>query len=351
MLHITLINETGQASDDLARNLSGMARLTIEKFEVAISAPLNELTLIDINLSNLDRLLSLKKWLSRKNRDAKAIFITDELSRAQEIQIYAVGGNGLVSRQVDAARLLRIFADYPKMHLDDASISLMQKSQGLVVATDGLQNIFASASSGGIVDAAAIYAAGDTVISEISSQGLSRWIATVRMHHRQTYQHCLLVMSFAIAFGQKVGFGCNDIQRLSFAGMVHDIGKARIPLSILEKPSALDADEIEIMKMHPQHGFDLLLADSSFPAEMLDMVLHHHEYLDGSGYPNRLKGREISDLVRIITISDIFAALVEHRTYKSPLSGRNAYQALLDMNQKLDRDLVREFEFASHFDE
>jgi HD-GYP domain-containing protein (c-di-GMP phosphodiesterase class II) len=76
---------------------------------------------------------------------------------------------------------------------------------------------------------------------------------------------------------------------------------------------------------------------------MIDMVVHHHEYLDGSGYPHGLKGSEISDLVRILTIADIFGALVERRSYKAPRSAEAAYRVLLDMGSKLDTDLVREF--------
>jgi len=77
--------------------------------------------------------------------------------------------------------------------------------------------------------------------------------------------------------------------------------------------------------------------------EMLDMVVHHHEYLDGSGYPHRLHANEISDLVRTMTIADIYGALIERRSYKPPMSGAAAYQILMDMGPKLDRDLVRAF--------
>jgi HD-GYP domain-containing protein (c-di-GMP phosphodiesterase class II) len=80
---------------------------------------------------------------------------------------------------------------------------------------------------------------------------------------------------------------------------------------------------------------------------MLDMVVHHHEFLDGSGYPHGLQGSEISDLVRMMTISDVFGALIERRSYKAPLSSEAAYQILLDMGPKLDRDLVRAFKFAA----
>jgi len=125
--------------------------------------------------------------------------------------------------------------------------------------------------------------------------------------------------------------------------MLHDIGKARIPIAILEKPGPLTDDERTAMKAHPQLGADLLQANGSLAPEMLDMVLHHHELLDGSGYPHGLSGSEISDLVRIITISDIFGALMERRSYKPAMSGDAAYQIMLDMGVKLDRDLMRAF--------
>jgi putative nucleotidyltransferase with HDIG domain len=165
----------------------------------------------------------------------------------------------------------------------------------------------------------------------------------VRKHHSQTYQHSLLVTGLVVGFGQQLGLSQIDLKKLSFAGILHDIGKAMVPTSILEKPKALDDNEQEIMRQHPVFGSEALAALPGLPADMIDAVLHHHEYLDGSGYPHGLKGREISDFVRVLTIADIFGALVERRAYKPPLSGEAAYQNLLDMGPKLDRDLVREF--------
>jgi HD-GYP domain-containing protein (c-di-GMP phosphodiesterase class II) len=129
--------------------------------------------------------------------------------------------------------------------------------------------------------------------------------------------------------------------------MLHDIGKARIPISILEKPGPLDNDEMAIMRKHPEYGYEALQSMPDIHKDMMDMVVHHHEYLDGSGYPHGLQANEISDLVRIMTISDIFGALLERRSYKEPMSGEDAYQILLNMGPKLDKALVREFHFAS----
>ena len=139
----------------------------------------------------------------------------------------------------------------------------------------------------------------------MEDQGLHQWIETVRAHHSQTYQHCLLVTGIVVGFGQHLGFARQDCERLSIAGMLHDIGKAQIPIAILEKPGPLTPDERNVMKNHPQFGAAALTGNDNISPEMLDMVLHHHELLDGSGYPDGLKGSQISDLVRLMTISDI----------------------------------------------
>jgi HD-GYP domain-containing protein (c-di-GMP phosphodiesterase class II) len=127
------------------------------------------------------------------------------------------------------------------------------------------------------------------------------------------------------------------------AATLHDIGKARIPLSILDKPGRLDPDEEEIIRRHPVIGHDLLKGMSGITPEILDGVRHHHEYLDGSGYPDGLKGGQISDLVRLLTISDIFAALIEARPYRAPMPRPDAYEILRGMEGKLEGALVRAF--------
>src|SRR4029079_8794258 len=111
---------------------------------------------------------------------------------------------------------------------------------------------------------------------------LSCWIDAVRKHHSQTYQHCLLVTGVATAFGQHLGLSQVDRSRLAFAGMLHDIGKARVPVTILEKPSPLDRDEMAVMRLHPEYGLEALKGAAELQPEMRDIVIHHHEYLDGS---------------------------------------------------------------------
>jgi HD-GYP domain-containing protein (c-di-GMP phosphodiesterase class II) len=124
---------------------------------------------------------------------------------------------------------------------------------------------------------------------------------------------------------------------------LHDVGKAGIPLAILDKPDRLDAAEEQIMRQHPAIGYDALKAVGGVDAEVLDAIRHHHEFLDGSGYPDALRAPAISDIVRLLTISDIYAALIEQRPYRPPMSRPKAYDVLGDMGGKLEQALVRAF--------
>ena len=193
------------------------------------------------------------------------------------------------------------------------------------------------------LDHAAIHAAGELIVAYMEANGLASWIEAVRKHHSQTYQHCLLVTGVAVGFGRQLGLSGADQRQLSFAGMLHDIGKGRIPVELLEKPGPLNKEEMRVMNQHPQFGLEVLEGVPGLQKEMIETVVHHHEYLDGSGYPHGLQGQEIPDLVRMLTIADIFGALIERRSYKASMSKEAAYQGLLDMGPKLDRDLVREF--------
>jgi putative nucleotidyltransferase with HDIG domain len=300
-------------------------------------------TVVGIDLSDVDRIRALKHWLKQKPKDAKLVFITERGSRLDAARAFAVGATDVVHRPIDANTLLnKLWGDFQSLANGSTEFQAAA-SPAVFAALDALQNVFASMCLQSPIDLAAVDKAGGAVTDQIQFEGLASWIATIRKHHSQTYQHSLLVTGLAVGFGHHLGFSRTDLQRLSLAGLLHDIGKAKVPLSILEKPGALDDEEMNFIKQHPVFGSEALATTAGLSAGMIDVVLHHHEYLDGSGYPHGLMGGEIPDLVRVLTIADIFGALIERRAYKAPWSTEAAYQILLDMGPKLDRDLVREF--------
>ena len=333
--------------DRLRTQLASLFEIEFKPLESSLESRLGQYTVFDFDLNDTKHLLKLKDKLKSRPKDAKVIFVTEKASRLQDTRALAIGATDVIHRPFDGSALLAKLWGEVQSLADEKPEFADGSGAGVTAAADTLRGIFSAACSGAPPESDAIQSASDAVVGQVEAQGLSAWIDTVRAHHSQTYQHCLLVTGLAVAFGQQLGASRADRQRLSFAGMLHDIGKARIPLAILEKPGRLDDAEMAVMRKHPQYGLDALGTVSGLPAEMLDMVVHHHELLDGSGYPHGLMGNEISDLVRIMTISDIFGALIERRSYKPPLSGESAYQILTDMGPKLDVDLVGAFRFAA----
>jgi len=347
MNQLSIFCDSPAYSEDIRSQLAGIFQIRFRRFDNIRDAAPDQHIIVDINLKENTRLLDLKDWLKHRPRNGKAIFVTNKASRFEIVRAHAIGATDVVHLPIDGKMILsKLWGDFASLAAGPSDFPV-GKSEGVVAAYEALQAVFSSACLGGALNPKMINAASQPLIRHIEREGLASWINTVRKHHSQTYQHSLLVTGTAVAFGQHLGLSHPDRERLSFAGMLHDIGKARIPLAILEKPGPLDENEMAVMRQHPQFGLDALGSVSGIHKEMADVVIHHHEYLDGSGYPHGLRASEISDLVRMITIADVFAALIDRRSYKPTLSSGAAYQLLLDLGPKLDKDLIREFRFAS----
>ena len=139
-----------------------------------------------------------------------------------------------------------------------------------------------------------------------------------------------------------IGLSKTDLQKLAVGGMVHDIGKAMVPLEILEKPTQLTLKEWNVLANHPLDS-KTILTKENWDEVMIDIATHHHEMLDGSGYPYGLKGTEISDIVRTASIANVFADLTDKRSYKPAMTAEKAIETMLSMENQLDTTLVKAF--------
>lgn len=182
----------------------------------------------------------------------------------------------------------------------------------------------------------------DFIGRAIHDTGIRDWVRAVRRFDDITHQHCLLVAGLAAAFGASLGLGEGERHRLTKAALLHDVGKIHVPTAILNKPGKLDANEMAVMKRHPAMGY-AMLTGQGFSSEVLQVVRSHHEMLDGSGYPDGLKAHEIPDFVRVLTVCDIYAALIERRPYKAPMSSEQAFAILVSMTGRLDAAIVEAF--------
>ena len=206
-----------------------------------------------------------------------------------------------------------------------------------------LAKLMDAAASGRAVERDVTAEATALLMQAVSDSGIARWMATVRHVDDPTYRHCLLMAGLMSAFVISLGARSEDCERMTRAGILHDIGKALIPIEITNKPTALTDEEMVQMRRHAALGYELLVMQGYEDQLVLDVVRSHHEYLDGSGYPDGLSGKQIPDVVRIATLCDVFAALIEKRAYKAELPATDAYAMMRQMSGRLDRDLLKAF--------
>jgi putative nucleotidyltransferase with HDIG domain len=292
---------------------------------------------IPADLQDVEKIEVLKSKLVAFGHSKKRVFLLSTRNHRSIAQAYALGATGVISYPTDKKTLTNELIDQKEK---PASNPLQASAQ---VGAAALKSMFSAAMSGQIVDVKGVEFAAPQIVDSIATDGLSNWLIAVRRYHEGTYQHCLLVAGLATDFGLSLGMTRADVDRLYTTAMFHDIGKSRIPLSILDKPGRLDGSERRIIETHPLTGFDILSKNPEISAEILDAVQHHHEYLDGSGYPHGLMARSIPDIVRMLTIADVFAALIERRSYKDPMSRECAYNVLCGMVGRLELPLVKAF--------
>lgn len=131
-----------------------------------------------------------------------------------------------------------------------------------------------------------------------------------------TFNHSLAVSVLSISLGKWINYPKDKIFDLAIVGLFHDIGKLQIPDEIINKPGKLTKEEFEIVKKHSRYGYDMLLKTGKFNDNILLGILHHHEKLNGYGYPLAIKEKEIHEYAKIVSICDIYHALISKRSYK-----------------------------------
>ncbi|MBI2380083.1 MAG: HD-GYP domain-containing protein [Gammaproteobacteria bacterium] len=142
-------------------------------------------------------------------------------------------------------------------------------------------------------------------------------LARLKNQDEYTYMHSVAVCALMVALARQLGMNEEDTREAGIAGLLHDLGKAMIPLEILNKPGKLTDAEFQTVKSHPQEGFKLLVDSDQVSAIPLDVVLHHHEKVDGSGYPHRLAGEQITLFAKMGAVCDVYDAITSNRPYKA----------------------------------
>lgn len=300
--------------------------------------------LVDCNISSKESIMKLKEIIKETKSGHKILFLIDGYNVLQTVQSEALGGSRVASKAIPTGRLVKVIGEMMReIHGPEGGDAPSDMKHVLDYTTLINQEVVSISLAGKRLPKKAIEAVADQIIKTIKKHGLESWLEAVTHYHRHTHRHCMMVTGLAIAFGQHLQLAEEDIRLLAVAGLLHDIGKSRIPIRVLEKTGELTDEESDLVQRHPAFSYDILKRDGQFSPIIANAAAQHHEYLDGSGYPQGLSGRQINPLVRMLTIVDIYANLTEARTGKEADSAHLAYQKLGEMDRQLDKKMLTHF--------
>ena len=175
------------------------------------------------------------------------------------------------------------------------------------------------------------------------SDALAVDISVLKTSDEYTFKHSVDVATMSMIIAKKQGLSQKDIYNIGIAGLLHDMGKSKIPPEILNKPARLTEEEFAIMKQHSALGYDILRDKTEFEKVIPVAVLQHHEKMNGKGYPLGCSAEQITAYAKILSVADVYDALVTERPYKKSFSQRTAVEMIMSMTEELDITAMRSF--------
>ena len=168
-------------------------------------------------------------------------------------------------------------------------------------------------------------------------------ISTLKTSDEYTFKHSVDVATMAMIIGKQQCLPDKQIYELGVSGLLHDIGKTKVPASILNKPARLTDEEFAVMKQHSVFGYHMLQERNEFNNDICMAVLQHHEKINGNGYPLGFDAPRITPYARILAVADIYDALVTERPYKKAFSQKDAIELIMSMTEELDIKAMKSF--------
>ncbi|MBT9500090.1 MAG: HD-GYP domain-containing protein [Burkholderiaceae bacterium] len=182
-------------------------------------------------------------------------------------------------------------------------------------------------------------------IADSVSRNPSALISLARLKTKDdyTYMHSVAVCALMVSLARHLNLGKEQVREAGFAGLLHDIGKMAMPSEVLNKPGSLTDAEYKVMQSHPVRGHELLSGGGLAMPGALDVCLHHHEKMDGSGYPHRLPGDQISLLARMGAVCDVYDAITSTRPYKNAWDPAGSIQRMAQWKGHFDPAVFQAF--------
>lgn len=221
-----------------------------------------------------------------------------------------------------------------KMSMSSIGSTKMQTSESDIVyseAFDTVKDIMDKIRNSKSFDVAAVVDTVEEIVNQIvSDPQIFLRISSIRDIDNYTYLHSIDVCIYSIIMGKNMGLDIKNLKKLGLGAFLHDIGKAKIPNSILLKPGPLTEDEYEMMKNHTTFGYEILTNTPNLDRVVANIALQHHEHWDGKGYPRQLRELNIDIFARIVTVCDIYDALTGNRIYRGRILPHEAAEYVIN---------------------
>jgi HD-GYP domain-containing protein (c-di-GMP phosphodiesterase class II) len=219
-----------------------------------------------------------------------------------------------------------------------------QAAKVIASSRKAIESMFKDLRMGKAIEAEAVM----PIVEEISAsvtRNVHALISLVRLKtvDDYTYMHSVAVCALMTALGKELKLSETEVKQAGLAGLMHDMGKAGIPLQILNKPGSLTDNEFDVIRQHPQLGHDMLVKANIADTVTLDVCLHHHEKVDGSGYPEHLSGDQMTIFAKMGAICDVYDAVTSTRAYKPAWEPGMALKRMASWGGHFDPEVFKAF--------
>ncbi len=302
----------------------------------------------DLNCGWLDHSFFRRRFMVKSEGDLKKIHEsgTVEVYIDTEKGIDAVGPTREEVQEEIRERLLEV-AEHTHAEREQTThrqeLEVAKKIQS--EATQVITNVLSDIRLGKQIEVERVSpVVGQITESILRNQGTLVSLCRIKERDTYTFQHSVSVCTLLVTFCRYMGMSREVIQEAGIGGMLHDIGKMRVPDNILNKPGKLTDVEFDIMKSHVTLGVDILKATPGVSTTVMQISGEHHERYEGSGYPSKRKAQEISQLGRMAAIVDVYDAITSNRCYHTGMEPSVALQKLFEWSgHHLDEELVQHF--------
>ena len=287
--------------------------------------------------------ITTNKLLSSLQKECQFVYIDTEKSAGYKKPLAKGNNSTNISKGIE-------FVDTVIMNVndihDESAEQTIKKGKQLHESTcDYVDGIFKTLNKGGKLDIDSVkIVVSELVETIITNPDTMIWLSHLKDKDEYTAIHSVNVCILSLTFGRMIGLSESELNILGLGALLFDIGKSKIPGDILKKTDSLSENEYLLVKAHAFLGYAILDENKNIPLETLEIILNHHERLDGSGYPNCRRAEEISKLTRIVSIVDAFDAMTSDRCYKDAFQPQHALNEIYNMApDKFDQDLVEGF--------